>query len=74
MFDIKYLLIPAIAKQLESISDFKEKAEFLLKLINFEIYFKKYADEINDSWHKEAEERYSAEDYSFIFSDKAFNY
>lgn len=56
MFDIKYLLIPALAKQLENISDFREKAEFLLKLINFEIYFKKYADEISGSWYKEAEE------------------
>jgi len=72
VFDIKYLLIPALAKQLESISDFKEKTEFLLKLINFEIYFKKYAEKIKDNWYKEAEERYSAEDYSFIFSDKAF--
>ena len=72
MFDIKYLLIPPLAEQLEYLSDFKEKAEFLLKLINFEIYFKKYADDINDSWYKETEERYSAENYSFIFSDKAF--
>ena len=72
MFDIKYLLIPPLAKQLESLSDFKEKAKFLLKLINFEIYFKKYADDISGSWYKEVEERYSAENYSFIFSDKAF--
>lgn len=72
MFDIKYLLIPPLAEQLESISDFGEKAEFLLKLINFEIYFKKYADEISSSWYSEIEERYSAEDYGFIFSDKAF--
>jgi len=66
------LLIPPIAGQLENISDFKEKAEFLLKLIDFEIYFKKYAEEISDNWHKEADERYSAENYSFIVSDKAF--
>ena len=72
MFDIKYLLIPPLAKQLESLSDFKEKAKFLLKLINFEIYFKKYADDISGSWYKEVEERYSAENYNFIFSDKAF--
>ena len=72
MFDIKYLLIAPLAKQLENLSDFKEKAEFLLKLINFEIYFKKYADDISGSWYKEVEERYSAENYNFIFSDKAF--
>ena len=72
MFDIKYLLIPPLAGQLGTISEFKEKAEFLLKLINFEIYFKKYADEIMDNWYKETEERYSAENYSFIFSDKDF--
>ena len=72
VFDIKYLLIPPLAKQLESLSKFKEKAKFLLKLINFEIYFKKYADDISGSWYKEVEERYSAENYSFIFSDKAF--
>ena len=72
MFDIKYLLIAPLDKQLENISDFKEKAEFLLKLINFEIYFKKYADDIGASWYKETEERYCSENYSFIFSDKAF--
>jgi len=72
VFDIKYLLIPPLAGQLENLSDFKEKAEFLLKLINFEIYFKKYADDISNRWYREAEERYSAENYSFIFSDKAF--
>ncbi len=72
MFDIKYLLIPPLAKQLEYLSDFKEKAKFLLKLINFEIYFKKYADDISGNWYRETEERYSAENYSFIFSDKAF--
>ena len=72
MFDIKYLLIPPLAGQLEYLSDFREKAEFLLKLINFEIYFKKYTDEIIDNWYKETEERYSAENYSYIFSDKDF--
>ena len=72
MFDIKYLLIAPLAKQLENLSDFKEKAEFLLKLINFEIYFKKYADDISESWYRETEERYCSENYSFIFSDKAF--
>jgi hypothetical protein len=72
VFDIKYLLIAPLAKQLENLSDFKEKAEFLLKLINFEIYFKKYADDISESWYRETEERYCSENYSFIFSDKAF--
>ena len=72
MFDIKYLLIPPLTEQLEYLSDFKEKAEFLLKLINFEIYFKKYADDISESWYRETEERYCSENYSFIFSDKAF--
>ena len=72
MFDIKYLLIAPLAKQLENLSDFKEKAEFLLKLINFEIYIKKYADDISESWYRETEERYCSENYSFIFSDKAF--
>lgn len=72
MFDIKCLLIAPLAKQLENLSDFKEKAEFLLKLINFEIYFKKYADDISESWYRETEERYCSENYSFIFSDKAF--
>ena len=72
MFDIKYLLIAPLAKQLENLSDFKEKAEFLLKLINFEIYLKKYADDISESWYRETEERYCSENYSFIFSDKAF--
>ena len=72
MFDIKYLLIPPLAGQLEYLSEFREKAEFLLKLINFEIYFKKYTDEIIDKWYKETEERYSAENYSYIFSDKDF--
>lgn len=72
MFDIKCLLIAPLAKQLENLSDFKEKAEFLLKLINFEIYLKKYADDISESWYRETEERYCSENYSFIFSDKAF--
>lgn len=72
MFDIKCLLIAPLAKQLENLSDFKEKVEFLLKLINFEIYFKKYADDISESWYRETEERYCSENYSFIFSDKAF--
>lgn len=72
MFDIKYLLIAPLAKQLENLSDFKEKAEFLLKLINFEIYLKKYADDISESWYRETEERYCSENYSFIFSDKVF--
>lgn len=72
MFDIKCLLIAPLAKQLENLSDFKEKAEFLLKLINFEIYFKKYADDISESWYRETEERYCSENYSFIFSDKVF--
>lgn len=72
MFDIKCLLIAPLAKQLENLSDFKEKAEFLLKLINFEIYLKKYADDISESWYRETEERYCSENYSFIFSDKVF--
>jgi len=72
VFDIKYLLIPPLTGQLEDISDFKEKSEFLLKLINFEIYFKKYADEIIDNWYKETEERYYSENYGFIYSDRNF--
>lgn len=54
--NIKYLLIPPLAGQLESILDFKEKAECLLKVVNFEIYLKKYADEINNNWYRKTEE------------------
>lgn len=72
MFDIKYLLIPEISGNFNAISDYTEKVEFIFRLLDFDIHFREYADKINENWINEAEERYSAEDYTFMTSEKPF--
>lgn len=72
MFDIKYLFIPEIKNIFDEISDYGDKVEFLFKLLDFEIYFKKYADKISQHWINETQERYSSEDYAFMINEKPF--
>jgi hypothetical protein len=72
MFDIDFLLIKPLSEQLEKIEDYREKAEFLFKVIEFDKFFSQYSEKIRDCWNRIAEEKYITENYIISRSDRLF--
>lgn len=72
LFDISYLLIPKLRQKYYSLTDYEEKADFLLHLLEYGTYFKDYAEEINQNWYKATNRNYIDTDYIHILGDKEF--
>lgn len=72
MFDIDFLLIKPLSQQLEKIENYRDKVEFLFKVIEFDKYFSQYSDEIKDCWYEITGERYLTENYIIGRNDRLF--
>jgi hypothetical protein len=72
MFDIDFLLIKPLSQQLEKIENYRDKVEFLFKVIEFDKYFSQYSDEIKDCWYEITGERYTTENYIIGRNDRLF--
>ena len=71
MFDIDNLITEDIRDILTDKS-VEKQTEFLLNLIEFNIYYPKYSNSISHLWYTKCNERYDASQYLIADEDKEF--
>lgn len=63
MFDISYLITSEIEELLLKTDKLFDKAEILIKLVQFQRYYSNLADKITKKWYESTEEVYTEEKY-----------